>query len=179
MPDDSRTLATLIIVFVPLSFVSIGGGPAIFSELQQQAVVVNGWITQREFADLFAISRAAPGPGALLATLIGWKAAGWLGALVATLAFFVPTSILAYAGAKLWNRRSSRWRAVVQTGFIPISVGLILAGALAVLGAETAGIFAWAIAAGVAAGRLWRPNIHPLLFLGSGAAAFVAFRLAG
>ena len=130
MTDDGRTLAALVFVFVPLSLVSVGGGPAIFAEMQNQAVVVQGWTTEREFADLFAISRAAPGPGVLLVTLIGWNAAGWLGALVASLAFFLPSSLLIYGAARVWNRyRGSRWHAAVEAGFAPIAAGLVFAGA--------------------------------------------------
>ena len=73
----------LIAVFAPLSLLSIGGGQSIVADINQQAVVIHHWVTQAEFVDLFAISRAAPGPGALLTTLIGWKTSGWLGALVA------------------------------------------------------------------------------------------------
>ena len=128
--EDSRTLVTLLFVFVPLSLVSIGGGPAVFAEMQHEAVVVHGWVTQRQFGDLFAISRAAPGPGALLATLIGWQAAGWLGALVVSLAFFLPSSIVVYVAAHFWNRlRGSAWHSAVEDGFLPIAAGLVLAGA--------------------------------------------------
>src|SRR6201981_661610 len=92
-----KTLLTLALVFAPLSLVSIGGGPSAIAEMQQQAVVAHQWMSQREFADLFAIARVAPGPGTLLATLIGFSAAGWLGALVVSLAFFLPSSLLVYA----------------------------------------------------------------------------------
>jgi len=63
---DSKTLTALAVAFAPLSIVSIGGGASVFAELQRQAVDVHSWVTQGEFAALFAISRAAPGPGALL-----------------------------------------------------------------------------------------------------------------
>ena len=74
--EDSKTFLALLLVFAPLSLVSIGGGASVLAEMQHQSVVVHGWVTQHEFAELFAISRVAPGPGALLATLIGWQAAG-------------------------------------------------------------------------------------------------------
>lgn len=60
---------------------------------------VHHWITTREFVELFAISRTAPGPGSMLATLIGWHIFGWTGALNATLALFVPSSLLCYGVA--------------------------------------------------------------------------------
>jgi chromate transporter len=130
-------------------------------------------VTQREFADLFAISRAAPGPGALLATLIGWKAAGWTGVLIVSLAFFLPSSLLVYVAAHFWNHwRGSRWHSAVELGFAPIAAGLVLSGAYAILKSGTAGSLAWALAFAVAAWRIWRPGFHPLILLGLGAAVF-------
>src|SRR5215831_7455519 len=84
MVDDFRTLLALVLVFVPLSLLSIGGGASLLADMEHQSVGVQGWTTPREFADLFAISRAAPGPGTMLSTLIGWKAGGWAGAVTAT-----------------------------------------------------------------------------------------------
>jgi chromate transporter len=179
MTPDSRTLEALVLMFLPLSLVSIGGGPSVLAEMQHQAVAVHGWMTSREFGDLFAISRAAPGPGALLATLIGWKAAGWLGALVASLAFFLPTSLIAYAAARFWNRwRGSAWHAAVEHGFAPIAAGLVLAGVFAVLQSESTGLLPWGTAFAVAACRIWRPTLHPLVLLGLGAIVFASARLA-
>jgi len=175
--EDSRTLVALLFVFVPLSLVSIGGGPAVFAEMQHQAVTVHGWVTQRQFVDLFAISRAAPGPGALLATLIGWQAAGWPGALVVSLAFFLPSSIVVYVAACFWNRlRGSTWHRAVEDGFVPIAAGLVLAGALAILQSGGTDPLAGVIALGVATCRLWRPNFHPLILLGLGASVFAFVR---
>jgi chromate transporter len=177
MSDDGRTLAALVLVFLPLSLVSIGGGPAVFAEMQHQAVVVHRFMSEREFADLFAISRAAPGPGVLLTTLIGWKAAGWTGALVASLAFFIPSSLLVYGLALVWNRwRGTVWHRAVELGFAPIAVGLMLAGAYAILRAAEAGPFAWTIAGAVAVGRIRWPNLHPLVLLALGAAVFALAR---
>ena len=175
---EDRALA-LVFIFVPLSLVSIGGGPSIFAEMQHQAVVVHGWMTQREFADLFALSRAAPGPGALLVPLIGWHVAGWLGAIVASLAFFVPSSLLIYGAAHVWNRwRGSAWHTAIEGGFAPLAVGLVFAGAVAILYSASAGALGWATALGVAACQLWRPKLHPLILLGFGAILFAAVRLA-
>ena len=52
MAGDDRTLLALLIAFAPLSLVSIGGGPSVFAEMQQQAVL-HGWTTAKEFADLY------------------------------------------------------------------------------------------------------------------------------
>jgi chromate transporter len=167
---DEELLLGLLRVFVPLSFLSIGGGGTILAEMAHQSVDVYHWLTQREFVDLFAITRAAPGPGLLIVTLIGWKVAGWLGAVVATLALFVPSSLLFCAVTVLWRRFSgSPWRDTIERGLAPIAVGLIFAGAYAVLEATQGGILAFATAGIAATLLLWRP-IHPLVLLcGAGA----------
>jgi chromate transporter len=175
--EDSRTLVALLFVFVPLSLVSIGGGPSVLAEMQHQAVIVHGWVTQQQFVDLFAISRAAPGPGALLVTLIGWQAAGWLGVLVVSLAYFLPSSIVVYVAACFWNRlRGSAWLRVVEDGFVPIAAGLVLAGALAILRPGNIDPLAVGVALSVATCRLWRPDFHPLILLGLGASVFAFAR---
>lgn len=180
MPADEKSLVALALVFAPLSLVSIGGGPSIIAEMQHQAVVVHQWTTQREFADLFAIARAAPGPGTLLATLIGFSAAGWLGALVVSLAFFVPSSLVAYGAAAAFYRwRGSAWHTAVAAGLAPIAVGLVLAGAFAILGLEGGSLLPWGLAIAVAACRLWRPGIHPLVLVGAGAVIFTLATLFG
>jgi len=134
MPDDFRTLLTLVLVFVPLSLLSIGGGASLLADMEHQSVAVHGWTTAREFADLFAISRAAPGPGTMLSALIGWKAAGWRGAVTATIALYLPSSLLVYGAARLWGRwRGTVWHTAVERGLSPVAAGLLLSGGIAVL----------------------------------------------
>jgi hypothetical protein len=100
MRGSGDTLIALGLVFAPLSLLSFGGGNAVIADIAQQAIQVQGWTSEREFADLFALSRAAPGPGSMLAALIGWKAAGIGGAAVATIAFYVPSAALVLAVAR-------------------------------------------------------------------------------
>ena len=106
MHDDDVLLA-LLAVFVPLSFASIGGGTSILAGIQHQAVDVHHWVTSREFVDMFAISRVAPGPGSMLTTLIGWHIAGWSGALVATLALCSPSWLLCWPESSSWCMSAS------------------------------------------------------------------------
>ncbi len=133
-------LFALVLVFAPLSLVSLGGGPSIFAEMQRQSVEVHGWLTDAQFLDLFAISRAAPGPGSLIAALIGWQAAGFWGALVAALALYVPSSCVLLAVGHWWRRRGdSPARRVIERGLAPIAVGLIFAGVFTLMQADGAG----------------------------------------
>lgn len=156
----------LLAVFVPLSLLSIGGGQTIIAAVDHQAVTIHGWLTQREFVDLFAISRSAPGPGALMATLVGWKAAGWLGAAVASLAFFVPSSLLAYVATLLWRRHDRHpWHRRAQTGLAPVATGLILASSLTVLRAASSTWPVWVLALSALAVFASRLKVNPLVVL--------------
>lgn len=164
MNDSRLTLyLRLIGVFAPLSLLSFGGGQSIIADIHKQSVDVFHWVTQAQFVDLFAISRAAPGPGALFTTLIGWHVGGWMGALVASLSLFVPSSILAYAVARMWNRHGDKpWFSQVQRALIPLACGLILAGAYAVLSSSSGGVSIWAIALVAAALFMKFDKINPL-----------------
>ncbi|MBZ4280762.1 chromate transporter, partial [Mycobacterium tuberculosis] len=89
---------------------------------------VHHWMTATQFVNDFAIARMAPGPGSLLATLIGWQVAGFWGAVIATLALFGPTAFLIYGVAHLWRRhKGARWQIALEAGLRPVAAGMILA----------------------------------------------------
>ena len=144
----SDLLWALFVLFVPMSFLAVGGGASILAPIHHQVVEVHAWITQREFVDMFAISRAAPGPGSMLVTLIGWKVAGWPGALVASIGIFLPSSLLCYGVTRAWNRaRGTRFHAALEQGLTPVAGGLMMAGALAIMRSADAGPMGWIVAA--------------------------------
>jgi len=171
MAEEGHALAALALTFAPLSLLSFGGGGAVVAEIAHQAVTVHGWTRPDEFADLFAISRAAPGPGTMLSALIGWRVAGWAGALIAAAALYLPSSLLVYAIGRLWGRwRGSAWHAAVERGLAPLAAGLILSGGIAILRIAAGGPALWAAAAVSAALLLRWPRLNPLaLFVVSGA----------
>jgi chromate transporter len=169
-----NVLLALIAVFVPFSLVSFGGGTSIIAGIQHQSVDVHHWLTNRQFIDLFAISRAAPGPGLLLSSLVGWHVWGWTGAIVATLAIFVPSSLLCYGVASVWRRyRGRRWHRALEEGLTPVGIGLVLAGAVSVLRVSGGGALAWLLALATAALLMWKPKLHPLIVFAIGGAVFV------
>jgi chromate transporter len=171
---DEQALYDLARIFAPLSLVAFGGGPTIVAEIERQTVAVHGWLTHQDFIDIFAISRVAPGPGILMITLIGWKVAGWLGALVASFSFYIPSGLLVFSAALLWRRhRAARWRDKVERGLAPIAIGLIFAGAYSVLNATQGGVLAFVTAGLAAAVLMWR-RINPLVLLSLGAAVYAA-----
>jgi chromate transporter len=169
----AENLVALGLVFAPLSLLSFGGGTAVIADIAQQTITVHHWTSAREFADLFALSRAAPGPGSMVATMIGWRVAGLPGALTATLAYYLPSALLVYGAARVWGRwRGSPWHAAVERGLAPVAAGLFLAGGVAILRASPGGWPVW-LAAGVTGVALLRwPRLHPVPLLLAGAALF-------
>src|SRR5262249_20123929 len=92
----SDPIFTLAIQMALLSFFAIGGAVAAIPEMHRLAVDVEHWMTDRQFADMFALAQLSPGPNVMIVTLIGYHVAGMTGALVATVAMCGPTCFLAY-----------------------------------------------------------------------------------
>lgn len=162
-------LWALIVLFAPLSLLSLGGGASILAPIHHQTVEIDHWLSQQEFVDLFALSRAAPGPSSMLVILIGFKMAGWLGAVVSLLATYVPSCSFAWCVSHVWNRyRGTAIHSALERGLVPIGTGLIIAGSIAVLRAADTGVIGYAIALASGTVMTWR-SIHPmiLLFVGS------------
>lgn len=161
-------LATLALQFTLLSLLAIGGANVLLPELHRQAVEVAGWMTDRQFADLVAISQAAPGPNFIIVTLIGFHVAGVVGGAVATLAACGPSCLLAYHVGRVWDRfKDAPWRIAMQAGLVPVSIGLIAATALVIARAADTGLVTFAITAATA-GVAYRTRVNPLwMFAGA------------
>jgi len=133
MNGDANPVWTLVWTFGLMSLFAVGGANAAIPEMHRIAVDVRHWMTDREFADIYAISQLSPGPNVLIVTLIGYSVAGFGGALAATLAMCVPTAALAYVVSRWLTRsRQSRWPALIQASLVPLSIGLMGASALIV-----------------------------------------------
>ena len=179
MKDENLYLA-LVTILAPLSIAAIGGATGIYAPLQHETVELRQWMTPREFIDLFAVSRLAPGPGSMLAPIIGWNVAGFGGALIATVALYLPSSLLCYGAARVWNRyRGNPWHRAIEAGLSPVAAGLIFSGILGLLRLGETGPLSWFTVALVAGLLMWRPKLHPLLLIGCGALAFFLLHVAG
>jgi chromate transporter len=162
MKEGGGILLTLAGYFALMSLFAIGGGNAALPEMHRLAVEVRHWMTDREFADMFAIAQVTPGPNVLIVALIGYHVAGLAGATVATLAMCGPTCVFAFYVSHAWNRfRDAPWRAIIQAGILPVSIGLIAASALIIAQAAALNWRAVAVTAVTAAVTL-RTRINPL-----------------
>ncbi len=174
MTPTPSPLASVTQHFLLLSILAIGGVNAVTPEIHRQVVEVSGWMSDREFAELFAVAQATPGPNMLIATLVGWRVAGLMGAAVATLAMVGPSSVIVYSVTRVWDRfRDRPWRAIVAAGMAPVVVGLIgSSGYLLAKGAAAD----WRGVALTAASAilLWRTRLNPLWMLAGAAALALA-----
>jgi chromate transporter len=166
-------LSDLLEVFGPLSFITVGGGQSVVADIHRQAVDVHGWMGNSRFLDLYALSRITPGPGSLLVTLIGWEVSGLWGALVASFAIFVPSSLLVFGLAHLWARyKGTPWIRAIEAGLVPVAAGMILAAVCTILRAAEGGPWAWGMAAASTAALVYT-RVSPFLMLGVGAVLFL------
>ena len=157
--------------FGAASLLSVGGGNAIVPQLQRETVLDHHWLTAAQFADSFAIAQVAPGPSTLLVTLLGYRAAGLAGALLATAAMLLPAAVLVWIVARVWQRTGqARWHAALEHGMAPIAVGLVAASGITVAASADHSAPQWALSA-VAAVVLSATKVNPVyVVLGGGAA---------
>ncbi len=121
------SLSDLFLRFCLFSLMAVGGANAILPEMFRQVVEMDKWLGGAEFATLYAIAQAAPGPNVLIVALIGWKVLGVPGALLSLVGMVTPSSFIAFGAGKLWYRfRGSPWRKLIERGLAPITVGLVL-----------------------------------------------------
>jgi chromate transporter len=123
---NQNPLFALFTLFITLSLLSVGGANTAIPEMHRVAVDVMHWMSDRRFADLYAISQISPGPNVIIVALIGYHVAGLKGAGVAIAAMCGPTCVLAFLVARTWDRfKDAHWRMAVQTGLVPVALGLL------------------------------------------------------
>ena len=174
----TATLLHLAGLFGLLSVLAVGGAAGVIPEMQHAAVSVYHWMTAAQFLAMFAISRAAPGPGSLIVVLIGRQAAGWPGAVVAALAMFVPSSTLAYLAARFWRRGDGPpgWRGWVERALAPVAVWLTIASGLALIRGTEHSPAAYAVTLTTTL-VLALTELSPFVMLAAGAVALLATAL--
>ncbi len=163
--SGGSTLLTVAAVFASLSLVSIGGGNTVLPEIHRAAVETHGWMTDQQFADIYAISEAAPGPSSMISSLVGYKAAGLLGALVAIVAILGPSSILMYVACLTWERfHDAKWRIAFERGLAPVSLGLLFSSGFTVVRSSDHSVTAYIITV-LTTVLLLRTKISPLIIM--------------
>jgi chromate transporter len=160
-----KTLLALAGYFSVLSLLAVGGGNTVIPDMYRYAVLVQGWMTDKQFGDIYAIARTSPGPSTLIVSLVGLKAAGLAGALVATAAMCAPCCSLTFAVTRarvLFQGR--RWMIAMERGMAPVTIGLICASAFVVTRVADHSLIAYLVTGATAAVAVFT-RIHPLLVI--------------
>jgi chromate transporter len=170
--SDWRNLLAVIWDFLSLSLFSLGGGNTLLNEYHHMAVDQYCWLSSRQFADIYAIAEAAPGPSSMIVGLLGMGAAvkegpiwALLSAVVAEVSILFPSTLLMVAAALSWNRlRNSPWRAAFERGLGPITLGILFSVGLKILRISDHDTPAYAVSLVVCVLML-RTKISPLWFM--------------
>ena len=114
---------------------TFGGGYAMISLLDREFVERRGWLTSDEFLDLVTIAESTPGPIAInCATYIGYKRAGIIGSIGATLGMCIPSFTIIYLISLFFDRFIAiEWVAAAFEGIQACVVFLILSAGIKML----------------------------------------------
>lgn len=160
--------------FASLSLLAIGGINALLPEFHRVVVDVEHWMTSAEFADLFALAQLAPGPNAMVVSLLGWKVAGIAGAFVATIASCGPSSLVCFFAMRRFERmKETKVRAIVQRALAPIAIGLVFASGYTLAHAADRTVVALALTVIATATIAWT-RVNPVWVLAAAALVGVA-----
>jgi chromate transporter len=95
MKIDVKALADLFLTFAQVGSITFGGGYAMLPALQREIVDKKQWSTEEELMDCYAIGQCTPGAIAVnTATFIGYRHAGILGGIAATLGVIAPSILI-------------------------------------------------------------------------------------
>ena len=163
--SESPSITEVALYFSALSLMAIGGASAVIPDMYRHMVEVKAWMGADDFAALVALAQAAPGPNVLIVALLGWKVGGVPGGLVAMVGMCLPSSVLTYHFAGVWQRlEGSRIRATAQATLVPVTIGLILASAYLLAKTADQSPLAYLTTACIA-GLVVKTDAHPLLLL--------------
>lgn len=126
-------LMSVFILFLEIGTVIFGGGFAAIPFIAKEVTVLRPWLTNQELLTGIALSQITPGPVALLATFVGFKVSGIIGATLSTIAIFLPSSIILILILLFYrylkqkgNKRLFRYAQGFINGIKPAIVGILI-----------------------------------------------------
>jgi len=126
-------IAALFLTFSGMSLMLFGGGYVFIPMIKEIVVSGHHWVTGKEFIDAIALGQVTPGPILISAAFIGYKVAGFAGALVSTVGIFLPPAIVTILCATLLEKlkRSPTARSALR-GIRAAVTGMIFAAAVVI-----------------------------------------------
>jgi chromate transporter len=118
----------LCLTFLKIGATLYGSGYVLLAFLHDDFVSRLGWLTDQQLLDAVAVGQFTPGPVFTTATFIGYLVGSWPGAILATIAIFLPSFVFVAIVYPLLPRlRSSPWASAFLDGVNAAAVGLMAA----------------------------------------------------
>jgi chromate transporter len=157
-----NTVLDIFLLFVRLGMLAFGGGSAVMSDMQREAVS-RGWMTPTDFAHAYAINQLIPGPQMLFVAVVGYYGAGLAGALAAALGFLVPPPVLMLGLTEAWGRWArGEWASAIRRALGPVGIGLTASGVYVLAPASLSPPGTWLIFTAALVWLFVQPTRSPL-----------------
>ncbi len=134
---ESATLTKIAIFFAEAGTFVFGSGLAIVPFLHSGVVTENHWLTEQQFLDSVAVAMITPGPVVITVGFIGYLVNGFLGALVAALATFLPCYLFTIALAPYFHKIAENKQVKAFVDGITAAVVGALVGSVFVIASRT------------------------------------------
>ena len=122
-----KKLLSLYLAFFRTGIFTFGGGLAMMPMLQKELIEKKHWLTEEDLIDYYAIGQSTPGIIAVnVATFVGYRQAGILGAIFATLGIISPSIIIITLLAGTINSISEYPRVQAALKGINVAVAALL-----------------------------------------------------
>lgn len=123
---QEEVLIQLTSVFAKASLTLFGGGYVMIPVLHQLVVIDHHWLTSESFSVAISLGQMTPGPILVSATYVGYLVKGLSGAIVSTIAIFLPSALLMIIVSERMDRvKSNPYIQKALTGIRPVIIGLI------------------------------------------------------
>jgi chromate transporter len=165
-----RTLGLMSWIFLKISVVSFGGGYVMIPILQWDMVDHLKWLTLTQFLDGILLGFITPGPIIILATFVGFWLKGFIGALVGTVAIFLPPILIVIFLTPFYQRiKEVQWMRPVIQGILSALVGMLVLVTVQMGRASLTDWQSWAIMVGAVVALIgFRVNLLWVVLVAAG-----------
>src|SRR5262245_750259 len=148
---------------------TFGGGLTMIAFIQEQVVSQWSWLTPQEFIDGLALGQLTPGPVLMVAAYVGYKVAGFAGAVVGSIAAFLPSFVMMLVLLPVFDRaRTLKWTRAALRGIAPAVIGVLAVSLVRLAPHAVLDVFTLAtLAATVVVLMLWRVNTIKVMLGGA------------
>ncbi|MER6825983.1 chromate efflux transporter [Streptosporangium sp. NPDC000563] len=168
--QDPDQLLRLFLTMLKIGAVLYGSGYVLLAFLEGDFVHRLGWLTGTQLTDAVSIGQFTPGPVFTTATFVGYLIAGVPGAIVATVAIFLPSFLLVGLLTKITDRiRARTWSSALLDGVNAASLALMAGVAFQLGRISLVDPLTWALTAGTLL-VLWRTKLNSAWLIAAGAA---------